>query len=603
MVMSPALLQVESATEIRQLREQVALLKQRNRELTALHAVAGAVSRITDVDELLEQALDAVLNAVAIPELQPTGSVFLIDHETGVLHLAASRGVDPDFVRRECRMPLGQCLCGRVAQNGETLVSLNNRHDPLHIRHWAVTEPHGHIVAPLTAHGRTVGVLSLYFTADHTPDPSYVELVTVIGQQLGLAVEQARLYQELQATVERLSEARDELAAQNARLERANRELQVTYDLTMAMQSRVDIADVQERVLTLITGQLGFERAILALVDLHDTALTGWLCSTRSAGGSLQRIPHTMRLPLTAASGLVTQTVLRAEPLLVTDGGPPTNDAEINALLGMHSYAVLPLVLRNRALGVLLVDNPDSGRPILEDDLPPLTNVARQASMVLGNVQLCIDRARRLAVEEERCRIAMEIHDAISQQLYGITYTLDASVKLLPEHADEVREKLTYLLPQAQQASAAVRRAIFDLWPEELDAERFAAELNAYVKEIAFSNDLDVEIDIDTRFDTLAREVRRQLYRIAQEALANVVKHSHAQHAEITLAADRNEVRLTITDDGHGFILADCQPDADGGHFGLISMRERAEALGGRLQIDSYPRYGTRVTVTLPLCC
>lgn len=597
-------LQEPMEAELSRLQEQVALLEQRNRELTALHVIAGAASQITDLDELLEQALDAVLDTVSIPELRPMASVFLVDRETGFLHLAAWRGLQPDFVRRECHVPLGECLCGRVALDGETLVSLNNQYDPLHTRQWATSEPHGHIVVPLSARGRTVGVLSLYLTPDFTPDPSYVDLVTVIGQQLGMAVEQARLYQELQTTVERLSEARDEVIAQNTRLERINRELQVTYDLTMAMQSMLDVGDVQERMLTLITGELGFERAILAVADVHDASLTGWLCSTREAGAGLQRIPHTTRLPLHAASGLVAQAVLKSQPLLVTDGRPPTSDPQINSWLGMRCYAVLPLILRGRRLGLLLVDNPCSARPIAADDLMALTNIARQASMVLGSVQLCIDRARRLAVEEERCRIAMEIHDAISQQLYGITYTLDASVKLLPDRAEEVREKLSYLLPQAQQASAAVRRAIFDLWPDELDAERFAAELQAYVKEIALSGELQMEIEIDPRFDKLQIEVRKQLYRIAQEALANIIKHAHAHLAEISLVVDRHEIRLTVTDDGQGFNLADCQPDGDERHhFGLISMRERAEALGGRLQIDSHPRYGTKVTVTLPDGC
>ncbi|HBY94911.1 MAG TPA: hypothetical protein DEP84_13305 [Chloroflexi bacterium] len=604
MIPSPISVHEKEETEISHLRRQVALLEQRNRELTALHAVAEAASEITDLNELLSKALDAVLRAAGIPELQSMGGIFLIDDETGLMHLVAWRGLHPDLVRQDSCLPLGECLCGLVGQHGRTLVSLNSCHDPRHTRQTTLDEPHGHIIAPLTARGRTVGVLSLYLSPDHPPDPSYVELVTAIGQQLGMAVEQARLYRQLQSAVERLRETRDKVVAQNARLGRSNRELQVTYDLTLAMQSTLDIADAQERVLTLITGELGFERAILALVDVHDTVLTGWLCSTRSSGTSLQRIPHTTRLGLHAASGVLAQAVLKAEPLLVTDGGPPTTDPQINSWLGMHHYAILPLVIRRRPLGVLLVDNPESGHPIGDDDLAPLTNIARQASMVLGNVQLCIDRTRRLAVEEERCRIAMEIHDAISQQLYGITYTLDASVKLLPERAEEVREKLTYLLPQAQQASAAVRRAIFDLWPDELDAERFAAELHAYVKEIVFSNDLSVQIDIDRQFDTLAIEVRRQLYRIAQEALTNVIKHSRAQRTEIILTATLQEIRLTITDDGQGFNLADCQLEADDrNHFGLISMRERAEALGGRLQIDSHPRYGTKVTVTLPLCC
>jgi signal transduction histidine kinase len=438
-------------------------------------------------------------------------------------------------------------------------------------------------------------------TSVYLSDQAAAEL-QMLRQQVALLEQRDRgLYQELQSTVARLREARDELMSQNARLERTNRELQITHDLTMAMQSTPDSADVQERVLALITSQLGFERAILAIADLHDAALTGWLCSTRGPGGALQRIPHTTHLPLTTTAGLLSQAVLEARPLLVTDGQPPTNNAQINAWLGVRHYAVLPMVMRNRPLGVVLVDNPDSGRPISAEDLASLANIARQAAMVIGNVQLCVDRTQRLAVEEERSRIAMEIHDAISQQLYGITYTLDACIKVLPERVDEVRERLTYLLPEAQQATAAIRRAIFDLWPDELDAERFAAELRGYAYEIVPSAHLQLEIQIDAHFDTLAIGVRKQLYRIAQEALTNVIKHAHARRADIILTAEAGELRLTIADDGRGFDPAgDRAEDHSRSHLGLINMRARAQALGGRLQIQSQPAHGTRITVTLP---
>ncbi len=405
-------------------------------------------------------------------------------------------------------------------------------------------------------------------------------------------------------TVARLRETRDELVAKNERLERTNRELSATHDLAMALQSTPDIADVQDRVLRLITGELGFERAILALADPHDSVLTGWLCSTRSAGAGLQRIPHTTRLPLNTASGLLAQAVLEPRSLLVEDARPPTSDPQINAWLEMRCYAALPMVMRNRLLGVLLVDNPESGRPITPDNLVSLTNIARQASMVVGSVQLCIDRAQRLAIEEERGRIAMEIHDAISQQLYGITYTLDASVRLLPDHADEVRDRLSYLLPQAQHATAAIRHAIFDLWPNELDAERFGAELRGYAQDIAPTTELQVRIQLDPHFNALAIGIRRQLYRIAQEALANTITHAQALHVEITFTAEATELRLTIVDDGQGFEPAGNRLESnERPHFGLLSMRERAQSLGGSLQIESYPQRGTRITVILPQAC
>ena len=427
----------------------------------------------------------------------------------------------------------------------------------------------------------------------------------MLRQRVALLEQHTRELTALHAVpIAQLRETCDELVATNERRELTNRDLSVTHDLAMALQSAPDIADVQDRVLRLITGELGFERAILALADPEESVLTGWLCSTRGAGAGLQRIPHTTRLALDTASGLLAQVALEPQPVLVEDARAPTNDPQINTWLEMRSYAALPMVMRRRLLGVLLVDNPESGRPITLDNLVSLANIARHASMVIGSVQLCIDRAQRLAVEEERGRIAMEIHDAISQQLYGITYTLDASVKLLPDHADEVRDRLSYLLPQAQHATAAIRHAIFDLWPNELDAERFGAELRGYAHDMTSATELQVRIQLDPHFNSLAIGMRRQLYRIAQEALTNTITHAHAHHAEVIFTAEANELRLTIVDDGQGFDPAASR--LEGGerpHFGLLSMRERAQSLGGSLQIESHPQRGTRITVVLPQVC
>ncbi|GAB4428233.1 MAG: GAF domain-containing protein [Chloroflexi bacterium OHK40] len=604
MATTPIVYREQPEAEVAMLRQRVALLEQRTRELTALNAVAAAASQVTDLDELLNQALDAVLNAVAIPELRPMGGVFLIDHATGLMHLATQRGLHPEFVAQERCVPVGECLCGFVGKRGRTLVSLNNCHDPLHTRQWSQSTPHGHIIAPLTARGRTLGVLFLYLNPDHTPDPSYVELVTAIGLQLGMAVEQAQLYQQLQASLAQVRSTSRELAARNDQLERRNRELRVTHELALAMHSSADLADVQERLLALVTSELGYERAILAMVDHRAESLSGWLCSARHPGGLLQRLPHTARLALGSGKGPLIEAICSTQPLLIADGQAPTSDAQLNQWLGLEAYLVLPMVLRQQPIGLLIVDNPHSQRPLSPDDLVLLSNISRQASVVLGGVQLCIDRAQRLAVEEERSRIAMEVHDSISQQLYGLTYTLDACVDLLPTQPDVVREQLVQLVPYAQQANAAIRRAIFDLWPEELDRERFVHELRGYLDDLAPASALQLQFEVASGFDQLPNMARKQLYRIAQEALNNVLKHAGAHHATLTVTVEPAQITMRVEDDGRGFDLRHV-PDGQVGyeHLGLTSMRERASALGGQLHVQSQPGRGTTITVVIPRGC
>ena len=567
------------------LRQRVASLEQQLCELTALHAVALAASQVADLDALLNQALDALLAAVPSPTLQPSGGVFLLNHATGLLALAALRGRHLDAPVQERCKHLGTTLATFGGRNGQG----RTPHDLL--------TTHDALVVPLLAHGRALGVLFLLFSSEVPPDPAYVALVTKIAQQLGVAVEQAQLYRQLQASGIRLAE-------QNARLEHTNRELRVAYELALAMQSSADLTDVQERLLALVTAELGYERAILAMADHHELVLSGWICCTHGPGGDLERIPHTARLFLELSNGPLIEAMLTGQPLVVNDGRPPTTDPAINRWLNLSSYLVLPMVLRHQPLGVLIVDNPSSGRPMSNADLVLLSNVNQQASVVLGGVQLCIDRAQRLAVEGERSRIAMEVHDSISQQLYGLTYTLDACIELLPAHADEVRAQLVQLLPQAQQANVALRRAIFDLWPDELDHERFVVELRGYLESIAPGRAMQVHQQIERGFDALPTVVRKQFYRIAQEALNNVVKHAHARRVKLTLIVNTQAARMRIADDGCGFDLREgATAQAERTHFGFTSMRERAEALGGQLQIDSALGQGTILTVTLPLNC
>jgi signal transduction histidine kinase len=221
---------------------------------------------------------------------------------------------------------------------------------------------------------------------------------------------------------------------------------------------------------------------------------------------------------------------------------------------------------------------------------------------MIGGIHAVVGRAQRLAVEEERNRIALEIHDAISQQLYGITYTIGACIRQLPDQPEVVREQLLYLMPQAQQAAQALRRAIFDLWPNDLDAARFKDEIVGYMEEIAPQPRPQLFLQIDLAFDTLPTLMRRQLYRIAQEALNNVVKHALARQTKLTVLCQATEVVMRIADNGQGFAPTDALADGTSrGSYGVVSMRERTEALGGQLRIDSAIGEGTTITVMLPL--
>ncbi len=399
--------------------------------------------------------------------------------------------------------------------------------------------------------------------------------------------------------VEHIRKDRALLAQTNATLERTNRELASVHNLALQMQSSaVDVADIEEVILMTITNAMGFERAMLAMVDPERNALLGWLTHPHyEAAGVPAGIFHTAEVPLRRDSGAVAQTVLTREPAYVADGLPPTADPEMNRRLKLRQYAILPLYMREHALGVLIVDNPESGTPITSESMHSLKLVADQAAIALGSTKLCIERAQRLAVEEERNRIAMEIHDTATQSLFGIVYTLDGCIKRLADNPAEVQSKLVDLREVANRTMNDLRHSVYDIWSSTLTEAEFKAELEAYLVKLGAPSSLAVEIDIRGPFGALDMVVRRNLLRIAAEGLANVVKHSGATHAAVTLDLQHQPVCLVVEDNGRGFETGDGKPTSPG--IGLMSIRERAHALGAEAGITTRSGQGTRIQVQL----
>jgi len=407
----------------------------------------------------------------------------------------------------------------------------------------------------------------------------------------------AVLLKRLREATHALEDAHAELVQKNARLERTNRELASINALAATIQSSaVDLLDVEEKILTTITGEMEFERVMLALADLENNVLIGWLTHRRHTWyESPEGMLHTCEIPIRAASGLIVQTLLEGQPRYVADAAPPTSDAAINARLALAPYAILPLIMRDHPLGVLLVDNPDTRAPIPPDGLRALTTVANQAALALGSTKLCIERAQRLAIEQERNRIAMEIHDTASQSLFGIVYALDACIKLLPEHVEEVQARLRDTRAVAQHTMNELRRSVFDIWSRELDAPEFVSELRSHLARLDAPRSLRVDIQVEGELRQLAPFVRKNLLRIAEEGLANVVKHSDASDARVGLQISHEAARLVIQDNGRGF---NTRNGGDAG-FGLKSIRERARVIGAEVWVESRAGAGTHLEVVL----
>ena len=200
------------------------------------------------------------------------------------------------------------------------------------------------------------------------------------------------------------------------------------------------------------------------------------------------------------------------------------------------------------------------------------------------------------AQEDERRRIARELHDEAGQALTALILNLEMAEQT-PERADP--ERLRRLRGIAEDTLAELRRLIYDLRPTILDDLGLAAAVRWYVKETIEPQGLQASMTITGGDDRLPHHVETAVFRIVQEALTNVLKHAQARRAEIELQIGPSNVRVKIADDGRGFDLSAVTTRRDSG-MGVMGMRERAELLGGRLQMTSGPQ-GTRVEAVIPV--
>jgi PAS domain S-box-containing protein len=255
----------------------------------------------------------------------------------------------------------------------------------------------------------------------------------------------------------------------------------------------------------------------------------------------------------------------------------------------------VPLVYRGVALGTLNLYYMAGEEPG-EDERVFLGAVADQTAVAVENAGL-FAAAQGKAALEERQRLARELHDSVSQALYGIALGARTARALLGREGppDRVDEWLEYVLSLAEAGLTEMRALIFELRPESLETEGLIAALEQQAAALEARHEIPVHATLGEEPD-LPLETKEALYRIAQEALHNTMKHARASRADLKLECDGQSIALEVSDDGDGF-----DPGGDfSGHLGLKSMRERAARLGGTLRVESTPGDGTSIRVLIP---
>jgi len=267
-----------------------------------------------------------------------------------------------------------------------------------------------------------------------------------------------------------------------------------------------------------------------------------------------------------------------------------------------------PFIFQGETTGVLLASPRGPGETFSSTETRLLQNLARQAGVVVRNAQLTADlqRSRQTLVtarEEERHRLRRDLHDGIGPTMAGLTLKLDAARDLVSsnlesgnkEELEEAIQLLSELKIQTQESVQRIRHIVHTLRPPSLDVLGLVPALQAHFGQVATPRSLNIQMTTTPQsFPRLSAAVEVAAYRIVLEAVTNVINHAQAELCEVSLILDKGNLNMEIKDDGIGL------PKTRNHGIGLDSMRERAEELGGHLELFSTPQ-GTRVCAEIPV--
>jgi signal transduction histidine kinase len=426
------------------------------------------------------------------------------------------------------------------------------------------------LVLPLRARGRTLGTLSAYTRNADAFEQRQVDLLSTFANQAAVSLDNARLYAELHSRLEEM-----------VGLQRLGTLLLEEHDFDRVLQS---ICQQLQRLTD--AGGVG-----LALLEEDPRFL-----EMRTVVGPSASVLRGARIP---TEGSFAAEALRTnQPQRSDDAQNDPRGYKYSLTLGnTRTILSVPMKTRQRTVGVLSVYNKAGEGGFTDRDAELATFFANQAAAAIENARL-YEQTREYAVVEERNRLARDLHDSVTQSLFSVSLLSEAALNLLDRDPAKARERLERANELAQGALAEMRALIFQLRPMTLQEEGLLSALKKHVNAMHSRDRRSVELHVSGAVRRLPARVEDAAFRIVQESLNNVVKHAHATHTQVQLDFEATCLRLSTTDDGVGFDPSAPRPTNT---LGMSGMRERAEAIGGRLLVDSAPGRGTRITAELPV--
>lgn len=534
-----------------------------NQELSAVSSIATALSEPVGVEQALQVSLDTAIQVMGAS----AGVICILDVEREELYSAAHRGLSPAIIERVRRQKVGDDPIGsEVVRSGRSVVIADAFDDPRVAQLCRQEGYRSTVSVPVKSEGRVVGILALTSRDEGAFGEASIRLLERIGQQVGIAVEKAMLFREV---IQR------------------NRDLTALNEVAAAVSSTLDLEGIMstslDRALELTSGRSGD----IWLLGDDRSRLT--LAARR---GPDDRVAESPSLSLSLGEGLCGRVVAQGETAVeVADSGSGEQVLSV----------ALPLKSAGDILGVVCFTF-DPGYLLLERTQELLEAISSQIAVAIKNAQL-YQQVQDVAILEERDRIAREMHDGFAQVLGYVNTKAQAVQHLLAQgRTNEAAELVAQLEEAARQVYVDIREAILGLRATAQDDRRLVPRIKDYLELFGRLAEIRVTCAIENGADTVRLPVAAeiQLLRIIQEALSNVRKHARATDVTVRLRARNGSLHVTVRDNGRGFDPGSYDR-GEWPQFGLQTMRERSEAVGGRFRLRSTPGKGTAVGVTVPL--
>lgn len=394
---------------------------------------------------------------------------------------------------------------------------------------------------------------------------------------------------------ESLRRSHDEL---ESRVQQRTKELAALTDISHVLASSLLSDQLFDVVFEQLNIMIDFSAAVM--YTYNENRIT----SVAYRGDLPQEMMLGMDVPLESAPCL--QQVVQRRSAVILDDLRGREDTVVHiigipdqrvsqSLLSKRSWMGIPMMIDERLIGLLCLAHaqPDffSAR-----DVQISSAIASQAAIAMENYRL-YKQAHKMAVAEERQRMARELHDSVSQALYSIALGTHAAREQLTQAPEKVSSTLDFILDMSSTAVSEIRALIFELRPDSIEQEGLVVGLSKQAEAMEARSGVATQTSLGAEPKVLSLDGKECLYRIALEALQNVAKHAHAQNAHVRLFPEGSWIVLEVSDDGIGFDPLGRFP----GHFGLSSMRERATFAGGMLEILQLPNAGTLVRARIPL--